>query len=59
MYSMIILTWKPTVIHINLFNHTFLFFIFWKGHIDWPIANFFGTLGTPQSKQFFGLPAAK
>ncbi len=31
MYSMIILTWKPIVIHINLFNHTFLFFIFWKG----------------------------
>ncbi len=45
MYSMIILIWKPIVIHINLFNHTFLFFIFWKGPYWLAHYQFFGDIG--------------
>jgi hypothetical protein len=45
MYSMIILAWKPIVIHINLFNHIFLFFMFWKGPYWLAHYQFFWDIG--------------
>ncbi len=41
--------WGHSVIHINYFMGGLrIFFLFWRGHIDWSITNFFwGTLGTP------------